>query len=98
MTAGPNFHTAIADHRQLNALAVNLAERIAEIVSGTTGPIKKNVNADEFFLRRRGCAGRARRRLLAFAVLPRLQNLRRLTKPLNHGFGKLLRADFLFTD
>src|SRR5215203_1712722 len=97
VTSRPHFHSAIADHRQLNTLATYVTQCIAEIVCRTAGPIKKNVNADEFFLRRLACARRTRQRLFTFAVLPRLQNLRSLTKTLDHSLSKLLRADLLFT-
>src|SRR5215217_7780076 len=75
MSARPNFHAAIANHCQFHALAVYFAERVAEIVCGTTGPIEKNIDANELFLSslsiRSGDV-----RLLALAVLPSLQNLR----------------------
>src|SRR5215813_779726 len=32
VTAGPNFHPAITDHREFDAVAVDATERVAEIV------------------------------------------------------------------
>src|SRR5262249_12091338 len=94
VAARPNFHTTIADHRQLNAFAVYLAERLAEIVCRTAGPIEKNVNAHELFVRRLSVRSRCMR-LLAFAVCARLQNLRCLAQARDDSFRKLLCSNLL---
>src|ERR1700741_654328 len=98
MAAGPHLDPTIADHCQFDALAFYFAERIAQVVCGPARPIEKDVDADELFLRRRFRARSTCLRLIGFAVLPRLQNLRCLTQAFDYSFGKLLRPDLLFTD
>src|ERR1041384_5776202 len=90
VAARPNFHAAIADHRQLDTFAIYFAERLAEIVCRTAGPIENNVDADEFFVRRL-CVGSCCVRLLAFAVFTRLQNLWSLAQARDDSLRKLLR-------
>src|SRR6185503_14975497 len=92
----PNFHAAIADHSQLDAFAIYFAERLTEIVWRTAGPIEKNVDADEFFLRRLYVgSGGSSVRLFAFAVFPRLQDLRHLAQARDNSLRKLFRSDLL---
>jgi len=98
MTTRPNCNASITNHRQFNAFAAYFTERVAEIVCRPTRPIEKHVNTDKLFLRRRFRAGCTRRRLLAFAVFPRFQNLRCLPESLNNSLCKLLRPNLLLTD
>src|SRR6185295_9680067 len=84
VSVGPDLHAAITDHGEFDAVAVDFTERVAEIVGRAFGPVEENVNTDEFFLRRLP-AGGAHMRLLALAILLRLQNLWRLAQPLDNG-------------
>src|ERR1700752_1325406 len=49
VAAGPNLHATIANHREFDAVAINLADRIAEIVCRSARPVEKDVNADKLF-------------------------------------------------
>src|SRR6185503_2114175 len=98
VTARPNLHPSITDHREFDAVAVYFAKRIAEIVCRPACPVEKDINADELFLRSRFLASRPRKRFLALAVFPGFQNLRRLSQSLDNRLCKLLRPDLLFTD
>src|SRR6185436_10463633 len=93
VTAGPNLHATITDHREFHAFTIYFAERVAEVVCRSTRPVEKHVNADELFLRGRFLSCRPRLRLIAFAVFPRFQNLRRLSEPFDNSLRKLLRPD-----
>src|SRR5689334_2152960 len=98
VTAGPHLHTTITDHRELDAVAINYTERIAEIVCRTFGPIEKNIDANHLFVRRLLRSRSTRMRLITLAILPRLQDLWRLAQSLDDGIRKLLRPDFLLAD
>src|SRR5262249_19163134 len=98
VTAGPNLNATITNHRQFHALSVYFAEGIAEIVCRPARPVEKHINADELFLRRLLRACGTRMRLVAFAVFPCFQNLRRLSESFDNSFRKLLRPDLLLTD
>src|SRR5688572_20175714 len=97
MAAGPNFHTAITDHRQLDALAIHFAQRVAEIIRRPARPVETHVNADQLFLLRRSLL-HSRKTFIALLVLSCFQDLRRLAQSLDYGLRKLLRADLLLAD
>src|SRR5215475_11905193 len=98
MTPWPNLHASITNHRESYAVAVYFTERVAELTCRSARPIEKHVIADQLFLRRLLHAGRTCQRLIAFAVFPRFQNLRRLPESFNNSLCKLLRPNLLLTD
>src|SRR5262245_42990139 len=98
MAARPDFHATIADHRQLYTLAINFAQRIAEIVCGPSCPVEKHVNADELFLRNLCLTRSSGKRLVALLVFSGLQNFRRLAQARHDSLRKLLRAYLLSAD
>src|SRR6185369_4619929 len=97
MTARPNLHAAIADHRQLHSVTAQLAQISAEVICAAFGPIKENIDANEIFLRDVGfssCTDRFLR--FGFLVGNSLENLRPLAESFGYSFGKFFGADFLF--
>src|SRR6185295_453254 len=77
--AGPDFHATIAHHLEFRAVAVKLAERLAQIVSRALRPIEENVDAHQILLRPRLLLSRLRCSLrFCGKVFRGLQSLRRL--------------------